>query len=134
MLEWSVTLFLVVFSLTFETSVYRYDYRGVLFHQSMWNDLYFSLQANFSLKSIFTRYGNSVTCLLPGSLCFELLVRPFVLKYYQSLITWCISWRQKREILWDGLLVKNTCCPTMKTANLDLSTHVSNMTWSHASL
>lgn len=98
-LGWSVTLFLVVFSLTFGTSVYGYDYRGVLFHQSMWNDLYFSLLANFSLKSIFTRYGNSVTCLLPGSLCFELLIHPFVLKYCQSLITWCISWRQKRDPL-----------------------------------
>lgn len=85
-----VTLVLAVFSLTFGTSVYEYDYIGVLFHQSMWNDLYFSLLANFSLKSIFT-------CLLPGSLCFELLVHPFVLKYCQSLITWCISWRQKRE-------------------------------------
>lgn len=86
-----LTLVLAVISLTFGTSVYGYDYIGVLFHQSMWNDLYFSLLAKFSLKSIFTRYGNSVTCLLPGSLCFELLVHPFVL------ITCCISWRQKRE-------------------------------------
>lgn len=57
----------------------------------------FLFLAKFSLKSIFTRYGNSVTCLLPGSLCFELLVHPFVLKYCQSLIACCISWRQKRE-------------------------------------